>query len=444
MAEKKSSRTSGKGKPGKSKRGEEPVSEPHRHELPGLAILAVVLVSFIALVSELASRTGNILGPYFGEWWANALIHAAGSLPVLFYLAALAVLGVQVVMGKSWWRQIAIITAMGFLIALLLGIKFMGDPSPTADYSSAGGWIGNFVIQTVFLPVFGTAHFFGPYLISWILLFFVVVWGFKLSVAAMLSRTATVAGTMGRSIAEGWRSSQEEEEDTDDVELDEKEWIPSTPVASKAGRKRDESIKVDKRALPEEGDSPEEEKAKLEALLESGNLEGLDPLTIRKIRDLALERKRVTELNDWETKNRSPEIGGLLVKGKSEGGEEEKSGKKAKKVSEPELETLLPIQEETEDPVLEFEEELKEGDPFVPAPKKKNGRKRDPQSTSEAVSLGLQPLEGDLASLEDEKEELVSSVPKVKYDIYRLPNLDDIFPDPPKQALEFTEEELHE
>jgi len=32
----------------------------------------------------------------------------------------------------------------------------------------------------------------------------------------------------------------------------------------------------------------------------------------------------------------------------------------------------------------------------------------------------------------------------VKYDVYHLPSLDDIFPDPPQQPLEFTEEELHE
>ncbi len=425
MAEKKSSR---KGKPKKTKGGEEPA--PARHELPGLAILAVVLVSLIGLVSELASRTGNILGPYFGEWWANALIHAAGTLPILFYLVALSVLGIQIVMAKRWWRQIAIIAAMGFFIALLLGIKFMGTPPASLDYSSAGGWIGNFVIQTIFLPVFGPAHFFGPYLITAILLFFVIVWGYRLSVAAMLSRTANVAGTMGRSIAEGWRNSREEDGDEEEFEDDEEEWEPAIPVAAKVARKREE--KKDDRILPNEGDSPEEEKAKLEALLESGNLEGLDPLTIRKIRDLALERKRVTELNDWETKNRSPEIGGLL--GKSENSEAEK----AKRIAKPEPEKLLPAVEETEDPVMEFEEEVRSGDPSPAAPKKKPARKRESLPGPEAVSLALEVSGEAGADLEK------SAAPTVKYDVYQLPEVDAIFPDSPQQALEFTEEELHE
>lgn len=59
-------------------------------------------------------------------------------------------------------------------------------------------------------------------------------------------------------------------------------------------------------------DTPEEERAKLGALLDSGSIEGLDAQTIRKLRDLALECQRVNELNDWELKTRLTNIGDQL------------------------------------------------------------------------------------------------------------------------------------
>src|SRR6185295_348666 len=96
---------------------------------------------------------------------------------------------------------------------------------------------------------------------------------------------------------------------------------------------------------------------------------------------------------------------------------------------------------ETDDPVLEFEDEKDADEPFIPViPKKKSPKKSESAPLSEPVSLALNMSGEDSDGFSSEP----AHAPAVKYDTYRLPNLDDIFPTPPVQALEFTEEELHE
>ena len=55
----------------------------------------------------------------------------------------------------------------------------------------------------------------------------------------------------------------------------------------------------------------------IEAESEEDELDLNDPLAVRKSRDLNLERKRVSELNEWEIKARDPEIAGMLKKEKA-------------------------------------------------------------------------------------------------------------------------------
>src|SRR6266852_2140940 len=116
--------------------------KPERLELPGLALLAVAVVSLISLLSEYARGEGaNILGPYLGHWWAAAMNQAVGTLPVLFYVAAVSVMGVQLLFGKSWWRTVLIVASMGFFVGLLLSIRFLGlDGMAVRDFESSGGW----------------------------------------------------------------------------------------------------------------------------------------------------------------------------------------------------------------------------------------------------------------------------------------------------------------
>ncbi len=392
----------------RSKKKAAPEPEPSQ-EIPGLALLSAVLISGIALLSEsVRGDAANLLGPYLGKWWAQALNQSLGALPVLFYLGAFGVVGLQLLLKKNWWRPALILALMGFFLGLLLSIPHLRDAVLTpAAYQLSGGWIGNFLCRRLYLPLFRTGQF-GPYLVTWLLIFFLVVWGFKLSVTALLAHTAGVAGSVGRSLADGWRRGKK---------------APEAKSAASSAAPAKRTVKPAPPApalpLPEEGDSPEEEKAKLEALLDRGDLEGLDPIIIRKIRDLAIERKRVNELNEWEQKVRHPEIAGMLG-----------ADPKAKIPERPEPRTQRLAASETEiDPPAEEE------DFSGPAPaKRKPARRKTP--AAEAPAGEAQAFPADLPA--------VPAAPEVHYDPYHLPDLDGIFETPPEQPLEFTEEELRE
>src|SRR5690606_22263976 len=126
-------------------------------EVPGLVLLAAVLVTFVALVSEQVSPGVNVLGPYVGSWWADKLNNAFGKLPVLFHLAALVLVGVQLVFKVPLWKQASIAGAVGLFLDLLLSIRNLDPYAPFVDYPWSGGWLGNFLSQQIYAPVFGTA-----------------------------------------------------------------------------------------------------------------------------------------------------------------------------------------------------------------------------------------------------------------------------------------------
>src|SRR5690606_7839986 len=153
-----------------------------RGEIPGLVLLCILVVTFVALISEQVQGSGNLLGPWLGSRWANFLNSAFGKLPVLFHLAGLTLVGVQLVFKIRLWKQAAIAGGIGLLLELLLSIRHLGlEGLLYADYQVSGGWIGNFLAQRLFQPVFGAGHF-GPYLLTSLLIFVLVVWAFQISV----------------------------------------------------------------------------------------------------------------------------------------------------------------------------------------------------------------------------------------------------------------------
>jgi len=441
---------------GRGRAAEEEVEESASHpEIPGLILLCLMLVTVVALISDRVGGGHNLLGPYVGSAWAHFLNNAFGSLPVLFYLVALVLLGVQLLFKVSLWRQVTITGAIGFFLGLLLSIRNVLPAEALVntpiDYPRSGGWIGNFLAQQIYTPVFGTESHAGPYLVTGLLIFILIVWGFQISVSAWLRRGAHAAGAMGRSLADGWRSGATAPSDD---EAQDGPWAgsPALPVLAKRGRKA-KAVDAERAAtddlIPNEDDSPEEEKAKLEALLESGDLEdlkkNLDPLTIRKLRDLALERQRVSELNDWEEKTRSTEIGGMLSRtpkaGAKGSAKDTSSDLAAAEASFSEL--LDPEEEDEEELDAGFEDEADEEAPAPKAAGKGTGKAAGKESR--AAGKGAKAL-AHRAPWEDasDAESGARPHPAVQYDEYQLPGLDGIFPTPPVQALEFTEEELLE
>lgn len=487
----------------------------------GLLLLSLSLITVIALLSGFANPgSANILGPYLGNWWADTLNAFAGGLPVLFLVAAVATLGFKLVLAKGGLR-LRLVLALSLLFvstSVLLSIKNISKTHLHAlDYQVSGGSLGNFLVQKLFLPVFGAGQF-GPYLITAIATLFVVIWGFRMSVVSVSEKSAASIVFVGRPFFLGLRrlwSRPEGEAGFADDNSDENPDVDSDPRAAasdiakaRAGAKAErgrpalakfplpdpEQPKPDGRrrrgAPPDKDEAPDDrfataslqkspvvssdnylgggrdnrgnDSADMEADQEEDELDLNDPLAVRKSRDLNLERKRVSELNEWEIKARDPEIAGLLKKekakellaraeaaleaeaasstadaGTEEDGDDSESSrarKKGRKKDKP-LETLARIVPAAAD----YE---------APVPLKRKSPDDD-ADTVDADEDGDEDAKAHGFDLDSEAGTARTPAPRppkpeVKYDPYRVPSHDEIFAEPPKQPLEFTEEELRE
>ncbi|MDB5106275.1 MAG: FtsK/SpoIIIE family protein [Fibrobacteres bacterium] len=477
----------------------------------GLLLLSVSLVTVIALLSGFANPgETNILGPYLGDWWAETLNRFAGGLPVLFLVAAVATLGFKLVLAKGGLRVRLVLALLLLFVStgVLLSIKNIAKTQfQSVDYQVSGGYLGNFLVQKLFLPVFGTGQF-GPYLITAIATLFVLIWGFRMSVVSVSEKSAASIVLVGRPFFLGlrrlWsRPEGEEFEDDEDSRDGSDAGAAAAEIAkARAGAKVErgrpalakfplpdpEQPKPEGRrkrgTAPERDESPDDRYAtaslQKSPVVSSDNYLGKpngaqgsedgaadvdedielldlnDPLAVRKSRDLHLERKRVNELNEWEIKARDPEIAGLLKKAKDRAREEAMDGGA--------------VQAAPAETATDSEDE----DSFDSARSKKKGRKKDKPAESLAkivpaasdyeapVPLKRKPMEAEDESGEDDADEETSALdsvsgedtdqapvpkppkPEVKYDPYRVPSHDEIFSEPPKQPLEFTEEELRE
>ncbi len=453
----------------------------------GLLLLSVSLVTIISLLSSFANPGSvNLLGPYLGNGWADTLNQFAGSLPVIFLIAAVAVFGFKLTLSRVL-LPLRLVLALALLFvgtAVLLSIRNIGQTLlRPSDYAMTGGYLGNFIVHKAFIPVFGTGQF-GPYLIVAIGILFVLVWGFRMSVVQVSEKSAASIVLVGRPfVSQLRRLWAKEEGDSGEGEMPEAERaageIAKARALGKVERGRIPKIPLPiveedeprpegrrKRGAPEEERFPTGPVPKgavfsaqnviggpASEIEEEDPLAGLDlddPLAVRKMRDLDLERKRVNELNEWEQKTRDPEIAGLLRKQKA---------KAEERVARLEHETEAVIEARAEAPETD-------GDESDSGKGKKKGRKKgkdqaeveslskraaDPEEADAPVPIKRQTdgeyiVAGDEAMAEAAGEGAPQKPPKpeVKYDPYRVPTFDEIFSDPPKQPLEFTEEELRE
>jgi S-DNA-T family DNA segregation ATPase FtsK/SpoIIIE len=506
-------------KPAPRSRGkEEPVADAEgshalMKEAWGLLLLSLSLITVIALLSSFANPgTTNILGPYLGDWWAETLNGFAGGLPVLFLVAAVATLGFKLVLAKGGLR-IRLVLALTLLFVstgVLLSIKNIAKTQMLSlDYQVSGGYLGNFLVQKLFLPVFGTGQF-GPYLITAIAILFVVIWGFRMSVVSVSEKSAASIVFVGRPFFLGlrrlWSRPEGDEGYADENPDDESDpraaaaEIAKARAGAKAERGRPalakfplpdpEQPKPDgrrKRGSPPEReenpddrfattslqkspvvssdnylgrgkDNPGIDSEDIEEVEEEDVLDLNDPLAVRKSRDLNLERKRVSELNEWEIKARDPEIAGMLKKEKAK-----ELAARAEAALEAEAALSTAAAETAEDE-----------DDSESARARKKARKKDKPGEVLArivpaaadieapVPLKRKSLDADEDTVDADEDEEVHGFdldsdaatgkvpaprppkPEVKYDPYRVPSHDEIFAEPPKQPLEFTEEELRE
>ncbi len=508
MARKKARKSSSRGK---AREEEAEDGEPVKSlwvETWGLAILSVVLVTVIALLSEFVSAGGsNLLGPYLGAWWATTLNRLVGGLPVIILVAAATLLGFKLVLAKGPlnYRMVLALVFLFLSTGVLLSIRFIDKPVlGDADYQISGGYLGNFLVKKGFTPVFGDGKF-GPYLITALGIFFTLIWGFRLSMVAVSEKTAdsmvVVLRPFFRVFTRLWSRPAPVgvPDGLDGLAL----MPPGSAPGAAGGKGRARTVsqgaaRPDGTVLPaarrRTGPDPDAATSNAEpdarkaaglrreelrremasgAGTENGNetdelpedlddLDLNDPLTVRRLRDLDLERKRVSELNEWEVKTRDPEIAGLLQKEKA-------------RLAGEKLPPMAPAGPDEAAMAGDGEDADSEGKP------RKRGRRKAaseaPRPESPEVGLdaeeggwsGGQPEAGNEAGddsaegpygglgLEEGAEGETPAAmarraaprpkppqPEVVYDPYRVPTLDEIFDEPPKQPLEFTEEELRE
>ena len=472
-----------KGKPEEARK--QPGGVSLLRETWGLLLLSVALVTVIALLSDFALLgPTNLLGPYLGDWWADTLNRFAGSLPVLFLVAAVAMLGFKLVLSKAGLRvHLALALVLLFVATgVLLSVKNIGkDRLADLDYQVTGGYLGNFLVQKCLVPVFGREEF-GPYLVTSIAILFIFIWGFRLSVVALSEKSAAGVVLVVRPFLLGlshlW--SRPPKPQLASLTAPPVEPLPAPTRKAMAAEAKALAAEASKaipaprsETLKKKGEAPEKEPGqrdtgprlpqagpiavpsrKLPVLSQNNyqapkdddvslpddldDLDLNDPLAIRKIRDLDLERKRVSELNDWEIKSRSPEIAGMLLKEKTR--ERGKSSQDGNAGQEPPGSPTAPRGDAGQSP------EGKSG-------KRKGRREAEEEAPAEILanvapeSDGLEPRwetgAYETTGVLDAPRKPVPK-PAVQYDPYCVPSIDDIFAEPPKQPLEFTEEELRE
>ncbi len=453
----------------------------------GLLLLSITLITVIALLSNFAKPgNGNILGPFLGEWWADQLNQFAGGMPILFLVAAAATLGFKLILDRGG-LQVRIVLALTLLFlsaGMLLSIKNIAKVNLNSiDYQLSGGYLGNFLVQKCFQPIFGQSEF-GPYLITSLVILFILVWGFRMSVVNLSEKSAATMVFVMRpfflGLSQLWAKRDKE---TEEVLEGEPYGTDSVSAHLKTQPLKGTKDKTPKPLILELGIPSGTTKigASSQEVLRSNEARDLgkaeedldeldlnDPLAVRKSRDLNLERKRVSELNEWEIKTRNPEIAGMLQKEKkaadssltsagiteAETLEALKSAGKKKSKKKPALdETLDKFEAREEDKTLTPLALTMAEEDFL------EGEESDQETDDESVDIDANVDKGNpdgnrapnisktrpiLKPMANVTQRAIAPKPEIKYDVYRVPSLDDIFPEPPKQPLEFTEEELRE
>ncbi len=419
----------------------EPVKKESHHgrEMLGLVFIAISIISLLSLISHFV-RPGeqNILGAYVGEWWANALNAFAGSLPALLLVATVFIWGVKFIQapdGESINIKTPLVALLLFLeLSLILSVKNI----EARDFNfmlfrESGGFIGNFMVHKAFIPVFGRTQF-GPYLISAILIFLTLVWGFKLRIAQLFEKASEFAGLFIFPVFDAYETFKHKKrqrlaEAQQRIE-DKMGAIPEVQPAKSKGRKK--KLQPVETTVLREMDPVEEENLEPVLIMSRDELQKeleaplpTDPVELRKMRDRQAEIRRIMELNNWEEQSKDPILAGLINSKKMEAelSEEITKSKKSKGKR---------ATTDDEGPVLQkdLDEELEmEMEESVPVQLLKTKEELEAESTLEE-------------NAEEEMEEEAAPEPVVNYDPYVVPNLDDVLEEPPVQTLDYSEDEL--
>lgn len=148
----------------------------------------VTIVGFVLLLgcasSVYSGSEGNWLGPFFGGWLPDLFTGVFGRLPVIFFTLTLVLWGLFIALKPLRGRLLSFCVGTTLLtldLSSLLSLKSYGETGLSMDVLSAnGGVLGQFIMQSVFVSVFGTASALAPFLILVAILVLVLVLSFGL------------------------------------------------------------------------------------------------------------------------------------------------------------------------------------------------------------------------------------------------------------------------
>lgn len=138
-----------------------------RLQIAGTILILGAIWVFLAVVMGVLREGDHPLGPYLGKYVAERTVWFLGIMPSLLGPVALALAGARLVVGAH--PVVQRVHWGGWLLwahlLLFLAIPGLGSADLTFAYLSRhGGALGQFLMESLFQPIFGT-HMLGPVLV---------------------------------------------------------------------------------------------------------------------------------------------------------------------------------------------------------------------------------------------------------------------------------------
>ena len=468
----------------------------------GWFLFAIGVILLLGCVSSVYSGSeGNWLGPFFGKLFPDTFTFVFGRLPVIFFTLSLVLWGLFIALKNLRERLLSFSIGMTLLtldLSCLMAIKSYGMTGLSREVLfSNGGVLGQFIMQYVFVSVFGTVSIVAPLAILLAVLGLVLVLSFGLRPRhfAFLAKTAkwffslfgkksgAPEGDATQDTRDG-RDSRESRDrrnmlvddstiysvpdgynirdkadikpfkvrrglmntiagargDAEDVErpLAENPYAPDATTMAPPGYRRDDDATVAATAQPAEASAAsggeDPEILRLEQELRD-NERHMSALQIKEIRDKIAEIRRARDLLNWEKAHQNK----IVVKGAVRGGEPVAAGDVS-----PAEETVVAgvpeVDESRDERTLSAEEGFGDG-----AYNEDSG-----EETFMPEIVGADEVDRDPTYVPPNRIGTAESTgipqpdPTVHYDEYRVPTVDEILDTHEPQPADYTEEELNE
>ncbi len=152
-------------------------------EVEGLLLLALGTLTLVSLSARIVQGEENLLGQYFGVLLSDMLTSFAGPVPSIIIPFILFAVGWRVFRGvkaTTSIRKIVFFSILFIELCAFLSINVVRIVPNAGMFLGGGGYIGSFIADDLFIPLFGH-KVFGPYFVTFTGILITVVWGARLN-----------------------------------------------------------------------------------------------------------------------------------------------------------------------------------------------------------------------------------------------------------------------